>query len=942
MFNRCFLIALPILISGLCLGQQGDSLTISVRLDTVANKLLVAQKFKLVNHSPKTLTHIYLNAWVNAYTGRLTELNRIKLEARKGSLYFSDRSQRGAIENPFFQDSKNQTLKFNFEQREFIRIELKKPWKKGDTISFEAFYQIKIPFDEVTKYGRTSDGDYLLKYFFLQPAVTDENGNWILQHYKDFEEPIGYPTDYRISFEYPENYSIYSDLDGSANNWSGSNSDFYRFYLTKNPEKAHSFFDRQSGLKIDFGYQIDHEDAPIIDSLIPSQIGFLEEHLGKLPTDKLFVSSKTKKEQNFFGVDDIDIWIGTLKPFTPAERNALKLFQQLSYEYTDRLFITDRTKDHWLKNGLQYYLMMKYTDRYFPNLKIIGHLSDNFRLLGMRPFNFFDGAKLKMNDRYKMLFLYIAIQSFDQPINTPFDQLSNLNQIVVSGFKTGFTFYYIDKFLGNGDFFTMVKDFSLKYRGHQVSQLDFRNYLIEHSDQDLSWFFDDYIDKKDRINFKLLSAEESDGKLNVKIKNKTGFKGPFQLAGEKDGQPVRTEWHQNANKKFEAEFPAGDYDQLELNPDFLFPEIVERDNYMRTRGLFKNMKRLQFRLYPDVENPKYSQVFVNPQLRWNNYDKFLIGAKFQNQSLIRRPFKWSITPKWSTGQKTLTGNGLIQNTFLPQTGIFQSIRIGAGGQYEHYAKDLSYFKLSLFSIAELKKDYRSNLNQGFIVSYDHLDKEVAAGIKKTDEDKYGLFNLTWYYSKPDYIHEFRSSATFQTTEAFQKIFAEAHYRWRFAPKKQLGVRVFAGIFLNNNSNSDYFNFGLSRVSDYSFNLNLLGRSESTGVLSQQFIMSEAGFKSHFESTVNRWVTSMNLELPIWRMIDVYADAAVYKNGGIGSRFIYDTGIRLKFIPDFLEFYFPIQSTHGFEPAKGKYAQKIRFTLNLNFASLISHLRRGWY
>ncbi len=518
MFNRSFLIALPIMISGLCLGQQGDSLIINVRLDTVANKLQVAQKFKLINHSPKTLTHFYLNAWVNAYTGRLTELNRIKLEARKGSLYFSDRSQRGAIENPFFQDSKNQTLKFNFEEREFIRIELEKPWKKGDTISFDAFYQIKIPFDEVTKYGRSSDGDYLLKYFFLQPAVTDENGNWVLQHYKDFEEPISYPTDYRINFEYPENYSIYSDLDGAGSSWWGSKSDFYRFYLTKNPDKAHSFFDPQSGLKIDFGYRINQEDAPIIDSLIPSQIGFLEEHLGKLPTDKLFVSSKTNKEQNFFGVDEVDIRIGTLNPFTPAERNALKLFQQLSYEYTDRLFITDRTKDHWLKNGLQYYLMMKYTDRYFPDLKLVGHLADNFRLLGMRPFNFFDAAKLKLNDRYKMLFLYIAIQSFDQPINTPFDQLSNLNQIVVSGFKTGFTFYYIDKFLGNGDFFNMVKDFSLKYRGHQVSQLDFRNYLIEHSNQDLSWFFDDYIDKKDRINFKLLNAEESDGRLKLKTK----------------------------------------------------------------------------------------------------------------------------------------------------------------------------------------------------------------------------------------------------------------------------------------------------------------------------------------------------------------------------------------------------------------------------------------
>lgn len=923
-------------------GQQSDRQILKVELDTISNKLIVEHEYILINRSPKTLTHIYLNAWINAYTGRLTELNRTKLEARKGALYFSDKKDRGAVESLFIQNSENQTLKFKFEEREFVRVELNQAWKIGDTLRFKAFYELRIPFDEVTKYGRNKNGDYLLKYFFLQPAVMDKNANWNLQHYRDMEEVVSSPAQFQLNITYPENYKLYSDLDGDGNFWQGEGISFFRLYLTKNQENAHRFVNELSGLEIDFGYRLDPGDIAVTDSLLTSQIAFLEEHLGKLPSDKLFITSKTRKEQNFFGVDDLDILITEIKPFTKAERNALKLFQMLSYEYTDRMFLTDKTKDHWFKNGLQYYLMMKYTDRYFSKLKIVGHASDNFKILGMRPLNFFDGAKLKMNDRYKMLFLYIAIQSYDQPVNTKFHEFSNLNQLAVSGFKTGFTFYYIDKFLDNGDFSKLIKNFSIEHRGKQLNQLDFRNYLIENSKRDLSWFFDDYVDKKDRVNFKLLSSKSEDEGLRVKIKNSTGFKGPFQLSGIKDGQVTETQWYQDSDKKFEVIFPDGDYDQLELNRDFLFPEIIERDNYMRTRGLFKNMKKLQFRLYPDVENPKYAQVFINPQLRWNNYDKFLTGIRFQNQSLIRRPFKWVVTPRWSSGQKTLTGNALVQNTFYPQKGIFRSIRAGAGGQYEHYAKDLSYFKLSLFTISEFKKPYRSNLNQGFIISYDHLDKEIPTGMNRTEEDRYGLMNFTYYYSKPDYIHEFSSSATFQATSVFKKLFGEVYYRWRFAPKKQLGVRLFAGAFINNDSETDYFNFGLSRVSDYAFNLNLLGRSESTGVLSQQFVLSEAGFKSYFEPGVNRWLTTMNVEIPVWKMIDVYADAGVFKNSGTGTEFIYDSGIRVKLIPDFLEFYFPVQSSFGFEPAKDNYAKRIRFTFNLNFGSLINHLRRGWY
>src|SRR5690606_8130561 len=162
-------------------------------------------------------------------------------------------------------------------------------------------------------------------------------------------------------------------------------------------------------------------------------------------------------------------------------------------------------------------------------------------------------------------------------------ELSNMNQIAMSGFKTGLTFYYIDHYLENGTFYELVKNFSEKNRGKLVSQLDFRNYLVENSPKDLTWFFDDYIDKKDKINFK-------------------------------SAMPVEEEWYVSNEKKTEVSFPKGDYDKIELNPGYLFPEFNDRDNYMRTKGLFKNGKKLQFKLYSDIENPEYAQIFMNPQI----------------------------------------------------------------------------------------------------------------------------------------------------------------------------------------------------------------------------------------------------------------------------------------------------------------------------------------
>ena len=61
-----------------------------------------------------------------------------------------------------------------------------------------------------------------------------------------------------------------------------------------------------------------------------------------------------------------------------------------------------------------------------------------------------------------------------------------------------------------------------------------------------------------------------------------------------------------------------------------------------------------------------------------------------------------------------------------------------------------------------------------------------------------------------------------------------------------------------------------------------------------------------------------------------------------SQFIWDSGVKVKVIPDFLEVYFPIQSSLGFEPSFKDYGKRIRFTLVLNFSAVTNYFRRGWF
>ena len=215
-------------------------------------------------------------------------------------------------------------------------------------------------------------------------------------------------------------------------------------------------------------------------------------------------------------------------------------------------------------------------------------------------------------------------------------------------------------------------------------------------------------------------------------------------------------------------------------------------------------------------------------------------------------------------------------------------------------------------------------------------------MEETEYAKYNLWNLGYGYADRSIIHEKSFSTNLQWMEDFQKISAEAFYRWEYAQDKKVSFRFFGGYLITNKTKNNLFDYGISRVSNYAFSYGLLGQSATSGLFSQQFILAEGGFKSHVGKSVNQWITAVNIDSHVWKWFNVYADAGVYKNRLMNPQFIWDSGVKVKVIPDFLEIYFPIQSSLGFEPSFKDYGSRIRFTLVLNFNAITNYFRRGWF
>jgi hypothetical protein len=920
---------------------QKDSIYIEAKLSPDKKNLEITQELIYYNHSEKELNTIKLLNWVAAYNKRGTSLVYRKLEDRNNDLHFAKKEQLGKLLALDIKSSDNQTIPINNISEENLFVPLSEPLQPGKSIKLQLHYQLQLPDKSFTGYG-TSDKNTALKYFFIVPDHFDPD-NISRRNYHDIEESVNFNTYWTVNFDLPVNYFIESNLQQiQMNSFKGYLDSDPEFLISQNEYQSIKINTEDIHTEVKFGYNITPNEKQDLEFYLPLHLKFIKERLGFIP-ESLFISDKFRAKEDFFGNNDINLWVFKFQLFTDAEKTDLDYFGIIAKKILDENIITDKQDNHWFKNGVKSYLEIQYLKRFYSDTKLLGTLPEA-KVFGIKPLKLFHASNLKLIDRYGLAYQYIMSQNLDQKIDEKFTVLSNFNDMAVSSFETGSLFNYSADKMGYETFNTLLKDYISK---NTDKQIDPRDFLEELSEKDkTNQYLTTFINQKNRVNFKLRKFRKEGDSLNIKIYRNTDYPIPVKLETKTKEEVKQEYWVdtlENERTKT-VSIPALDIYKITLNNNFIFPESTYRDNFLYAKGLFSNTKKIKLKFIKDIPNPEFNEIYISPRIRFNNtYDKFLFGINVKNQSFFDQKFLYSFTPTYSSGTGKLTGSGGISYSFLPAESIIRSLTFGTSASYFHYDYDLAYRKGSLYSSINFRKNPRSTVSRGVGLSYNYFEKDLSPVMAVNgDYSKYNLWSLGYSYTDNQMIHEKSLSVNTQWMEDFNKITAEGFYRWEFAPKQKLSVRLFAGYFARNETRNSMFNYGISRVSNYSFSYNLLGESANSGILSQQFILADGGFKSFIPGSVNQWITSVNVDSSVWKIFHVYADAGIYKNKNNPTQFIWDTGIKVRVIPDFLEVYFPVVSTLGFEPSFKDYARRIRYTLVLNLGAIINAARRGWY
>ncbi|MES2239256.1 MAG: aminopeptidase [Bacteroidota bacterium] len=915
---------------------------IYAEIDTETHILNIKQEIEYFNTSTDSLSEIVLNDWNNAYADVKTPLARRFSDEFYRGFHLAKEEERGKTTNINILNKEQQTLSWKRTENDpdIIVVKLLEKLAPNQKISLQLSYSVKIPNSKFTKFGYDTFGNMNLKSWFLTPARY-ENHAFIKYSNENLDDIANAISDFDVELKVAKTFSITSDLDilehlqnndYSICKLSGKNRVDFSLFI----EPKSSFYSFKSE-NIEIITNLDGDKITTMDQAkaIDNVVHFVENLIGNYPFKTIVISQSDYERNPFYGLNQLP---SIIRPFTDEFAYEIKFLKTyLNVYLNNSLFINNRDES-WVHNGIQVYTMMKYIEENYPNIKMLGNAS-SYKLL--KSFNL---TNLDFNEQYSYFYMLMARKNLDQALGAPKNTLIKFNEQIASKYRAGLSLRFLENYSENKAVTKSIHEFYTENLGKQTSESDFENILKKQTGKNIDWFFKTIINSRDLIDYKFNKVTKTNDSIYFSLKNKTGISVPVPVYGIKNGEIVFKKWLEPSPNDSIFSMQRNNATKIVLNYKNEVPEYNLRNNWKSLKSFFPNNRPIKFVFMKDLEDPYYNQILYVPTIEYNLYDGFIAGMRLHNKTILDKPFIFDINPAYSTNAKTFSGSGSLSVNQNYRNSKLYNVRYSLSGSYFHYAPDAAYTKLNpTVQIKIRENDFRDNRKQLIYLRQIFVNREKSNIIIEDNQtENYSVFNAKYFDTKTEVDQHFSFMTDIQFASKFGKLATEIQYRKLFESNRQLTFRFYAGSFLYNNSNSDFFNFALDRPTDYLFDYGYYGRSESSGFFSQQLIIAEGGFKSKLKTPyANQWISTVNGGYSIWNWIEIYGDAGILKNKFQNPTFAFDSGVRLNLVTDYFEMYLPVYSSNGWEVGQKNYNEKIRFIITFSPKILVNLFNRKW-
>ena len=867
--------------------QQKVDHKIQVSLDDENHILRGYQEMVYTNNSPDTLEYIFMHIYPNAYKNDHTAFAKQKVESGDTKFYFSDKYEKGFIDSLAF-TADNLPLNFSKynDNEDIIFLELVEPLLPGKAITIETPFRVVIP-KTFSRLGHI-DQSYQITQWYPKPAVYDKDG-WHMMPYLDQGEFFYEYGDYDVEITLPNDYVVAStgdqllkenaDNGGQKTNQRGARKTvktlLYRqssvhdfaWFADKTFKVRKEEFKLPSGKKCTaYAYYTPANEKKYVNSakVLAETTQFLSKEVGEYPYNHISIVDGPLYAGGGMEYPNIAI-IGTL----PDEKTVnIVIVHEAGHNWFQGILGSNERIHPWLDEGVNS----------FYEAKIVDHLKTKEIPIAASGGN---GVIYMLNGHLR----------HDQPIELPATEYTDENYGGVVYAKAAKAMAYLEDYIGAPSFKKGMREYFKTWKQKHPSPNDLRAALERNTNQDISWFFKNFIQSKEPLDYIISSVSTQGQNKVVKVKDKRGSTYPVPVFAMRGDSVLQKSYSKNGEAFFDNYASDVHY---EVDHDGVIPEINKRNNKYKVNGLFKRTSP-KLGIGTSFLKPGKNKAYLLPAVAYNHYDRTMAGLVLHNLTLPNRQFQFALAPLYSFRSQQINGTGIVGYSFYPKRNFY---RITASVQGSTFSADSTirnlseaiyprWYKLNPRLKFELAKpNLRSPIERNLVLNYFHIgtqgfdfNRDPVDSIFRASVGTYekrNIFRVNYIHNNNRTFNPFGYNVQYEMTKDISKLSAEGNIKIDyFMPKKAFYIRAFAGKFFYLNNETSFFdvapyflNVTPTAVNDYAYENTFIGRNERTGYQSQQVMNKEGGFATRSTFLANPlgrtddWLVSVNLRSDI--------------------------------------------------------------------------------
>lgn len=920
-----FLHAFLLFLNAWWLGAQTTTpsvLKAQVYWNHAANSLEVNSTLSFQKEAFSRSNTVHLYDWNHSFSSKNSPLGLSFQQRFDRSFHLANDHERGFT---FDLVITHQSEQLSYKRIDYDVIEVSLPPSiNGDFIELEVNYKLKLPDIKFTGYGIDENETLWLKNSLILPVPLESTVSEAYHHFNRGDQHTGL-VHYDLTFDRGDNHFIHSDLPSSS---------FFDFSgITANPPLFVIDHNDQSLLHYKTAKWSVHIDSKLAKNLnnpietLERVIAFAKQALPMLDTSNLILTSSEYAESPIKLITDFP---SILSPYPDEFVQELKLLRTLMRKQLLLGFDSNMQREHFYLDGYVQYQLENYIELRYNNLKLIGKFSR------LWPLNRYRFGQITVNEHFKWLNRFIDNQNLDQPLLTPTAELLNYNYSIANPVRAAQLFRMsFDRNTSTENARALLDYQKASYLSSGVSGFDLKWFLSPQTTAPV--VSDRLLQTRERTDFRIPEVKRSTETDSVRVSYTGIYPLPVKVSQFVGTKEVAHQWISNSTHETWLRFDATKKARYIVNPYLETPEFNSANNINNPRSkLFKSpLKILPF---TDLDDLRYSQLYLTPQALFNIYDGISVGAQISNESFVTKPIEYQFAPFYSSKEKSLIGAFNIASNHWLNDEKRSRLTAGIFGLSQHFNVNSRYSTFTPYiRLNQNVEGITSRTNQSFFARVRAVSRTLdrdAETQEVLENPDYIVLNFRYQKIKQSLFNFKSLLADLQFADSFIKVASSAEYRRLFDNNTQISLRVFGGLFIRNSTPNDFFSFSIGRPNDYLYDFSLIGRSESEGLSAQQLIRAEGAFVSEVDQGLsNRAILSSTAAINLWRFVEVYTELGIIKNQGESARYLYGSGMRLNLVPDYLEVYFPVHSHRGFETFDSDYATKIRFVLTLEFETL---------